>query len=460
MKRFTEFPLKIDLLEALHDMRFLRCTPIQEKALPVALQGLDVSGMAQTGTGKTLAFLIPILDKLVPDGQVQALVICPTRELAIQVGRVASDLGGRIGAKTSVVYGGTALGHQRKEVFAGPDIVVGTPGRVIDFIRTSVIRLRHLKWLVLDEADRMLDMGFIDDVDFILRSAPPSRQTMLFSATLPPEVLRIASRYMHEPVEVKVSPQTLLADRVEQYVYKVPWERKTDLLIDVLRKEKPSLCLVFTAMREATTTIARRLRAVGFEAGSLSSLQTQRTREGIVRMFKEGEFRVLVATDVAARGLDIDGISHVINFDISMDPGDYVHRIGRTARAGKEGRAITFVSGPQDQRRLQAIEKLTKMEIAEVEHSVGRGRPQEASPRESREGRPGRRRPERDGRRGEPSRGRRAASPITAGPVSASPVGEGPEAADASQGGESGGSGRNRRRRRRRPGGPGKPGEP
>ena len=338
MRRFTELSLSIDLLEALHKMSFHRCTPIQEKVIPVALDGRDVSGMAQTGTGKTLAFLVPILQLLKPSGHAQALIVCPTRELARQVGQVASDLGGLVGVRTAVIYGGTSLGSQRKEVFAGPDIIVGTPGRLIDFIQTGVIRMRHIRWLVLDEADRMLDMGFIEDVDFILRSSPPSRQTMLFSATLPPPVMQIASAYMHDAVQVQVSPPTLLADRVVQLVYRVPASRKNDLLVDLLRNDPPDLCLVFTATREATTEVARRLRAAGFEAGSLSSLQTQRTREAIVSMFKSGEFKILVATDVAGRGLDITGISHVVNYDAPMDAGDYVHRIGRTARAGRGGR--------------------------------------------------------------------------------------------------------------------------
>jgi ATP-dependent RNA helicase DeaD len=370
MKRFTEFPIRIDLLEALHELRFLRCTPIQEKVIPEALAGHDVTGMAQTGTGKTLAFLIPILNMLEPSGELQALIICPTRELALQVGDVAEKLGSRIGAKTMVVYGGTSLGSQRKEVFAGPDIIVGTPGRVIDFIKSSVIRLRYVRWLVLDEADRMLDMGFIDDVDFILKNSPRSRQTMLFSATLPPIIMDISLRYMHEPVNLKVSPKSLLADRVEQTVFRVEEKDKPSLLTDLMKRENPDLCLVFTATREATTTLSRRLRSVGLEAGAMSSLQTQRTREGIVRMFKNREFRILVATDVAARGLDIDGITHVVNYDAPMDSDDYVHRIGRTARAGKAGKAFTLISGPRDERRLQAIEKLTGITITVGEHRL------------------------------------------------------------------------------------------
>ena len=385
MRRFTEFPLTIELLEALHDLRFMRCTPIQERVIPVALEGRDVAGMAQTGTGKTLAFLVPILQRLVPAGEVRALIVCPTRELALQVGEVAAALGDRLGVRSTVVYGGTSIGHQRRNMYANPDIVIGTPGRLIDFIRTSVLRMRHLRWLVLDEADRMLDMGFIDDVDFILGSAPPSRQTMLFSATLASPVLEIAKKYMHDPITVQVSPPTLLAEGITQSVYRVSEDRKVDLLADLLRKEAPGLCLVFTATREATTQVARRLRAAGFEAGSLSSLQAQRTREAIVRMFREGEFKILVATDVAGRGLDITGISHVVNYDAPHDAGDYVHRIGRTARAGREGRAITFVSGSRDEQRIREIEKLTGMSIPVGEHPLA----QTAFPREDARSRQG-----------------------------------------------------------------------
>lgn len=445
MIRFTEFPLSIDLLEALHGMRFLRCTPIQEKVIPIALKGRDVSGMAQTGTGKTLAFLVPIFQMLRPKQEVQALVVCPTRELARQVGQVAIELGGSIGVKTAVVYGGTSLGHQRKAMYAGPDLVVGTPGRVIDFIRTSVIRLRHVKWLVLDEADRMLDMGFIEDVDFILRSSPPSRQTMLFSATLPQEVLQIASKYMHDPAQVMVSPAKLLADRVDQTVHRVAGGRKENLLIDLLRDEKMDLCLVFTATREATTRLSRELRAAGFEAGALSSLQTQRTREGIVRMFKSGEFRILVATDVAARGLDIVDISHVINYDISQEPGDHVHRIGRTARAGRAGRAITLVSGPQDERRLRAIEKLTGMPIRVGEPRLASGRP----PRGKGE-KPAERPPSRVRSRAGRERGRPAGRAPT---KSAERSAAGGDAERAAASGGKAGPSRKRRRGRRRGGG-------
>jgi ATP-dependent RNA helicase DeaD len=414
MKRFTEFPLKIDLLEALHDLRFFRCTPIQEQLIPLALDGKDVAGMAQTGTGKTLAFLVPILQMLEPRDQVQALVVCPTRELALQVGQVATELGGRIGVNTSVVYGGTALGYQRKEVYAGPDIIVGTPGRVIDFIKTSVIRLKYLRWLVLDEADRMLDMGFIDDVDFILRSSPPSRQTMLFSATLPPAVMVIASKYMHDPKHVKVSPASLMADKVEHVAYRVDEARKTDLLVDLLREISPEIGLIFTATREATTRLSRRLRSSGFESGSLSSLQTQRTREGIVRMFKSGEFHLLVATDVAARGIDIDGISLVLNYDVPMDPEDYVHRIGRTARAGRAGMAVTLVCGAQEERRLKAIEKLTGVPIPIGKNDLALAGPPCRSRDDDEEA------GERGRRRRQPRRGARGKGP----PVTARPVGE------------------------------------
>jgi superfamily II DNA/RNA helicase len=318
--------------------------------------------MAQTGTGKTAAFLIPILQQIEPSGDVQALVVTPTRELAIQVCGEAEKLARNLPVRAAAIYGGTSHGHQRREIFSGVDIVVGTPGRLIDFVKNAILRMRFLKWLVLDEADRMLDMGFIDDIDFLCRRAPPSRQTMLFSATLPPPILKIAEAYMMNPVQVQVSPSTMVADRVRQDIYRVSERGKMPLLLDILRKESPGRCLIFTARRESTGEIMRWLREQGFEAARLSSLQEQRHREGIMDMFRRGEIHILVATDVAGRGIDIGGITHVINFDIPMEADDYVHRIGRTARAGAEGHAITFVTA-KDLKKLAMIRRLTGMDL-------------------------------------------------------------------------------------------------
>ena len=360
--RFTDLPLDPRLQAGIEAAGYVTCTPIQGRVIPHALQGGDITGMAQTGTGKTAAFLIPILHMLKPSGQVQALIVTPTRELAIQVAGEAEKLGRFMNVKAAAIYGGTSIGHQRREIFGGLDIVVGTPGRLIDFVKSAVLRMRYLRWLVLDEADRMLDMGFIDDIDFLCRRAPLSRQTLLFSATRPPPIVRIAQAYMHHPLEVQISRATIVAEGVRQSIYRVSEDRKMPLLLDILREEAPERCLIFTARRESTGDIMRRLREKGFEAARLSSLQEQRHREGIMDMFRRGEVHILVATDVAGRGIDISGITHVINYDIPMEADDYVHRVGRTARAGREGHAITFVTG-RDLKRLDEIRSYTGLPL-------------------------------------------------------------------------------------------------
>ncbi len=385
--RFATLSLKPELHQSIADAGYVTCTPIQERVIPLALQGKDVTGMAQTGTGKTAAFLIPILQLIEPNGEVQALIITPTRELAIQVCGEAEKLSRGMKVKAAAVYGGTSIGHQRRELFSGVDVVVGTPGRVIDFVKTAVLRLRYLKWLVLDEADRMLDMGFIDDIDFLCRRSPMSRQTLLFSATLPPPVMTIARSYMIHPVEISVSPKTVIAERVRQIIYSVRPNRKMSLLLEVLAREQPDRCLIFTARRESTGEIMRKLREKGYEAARLSSLQEQRHREGIMDMFRRGEVHILVATDVAGRGIDIGDITHVINYDAPMEADDYVHRIGRTARAGREGCAISFVTR-EDQDRIESIRKLTGLDLPitpwgdpEPEGSARSGRPARRSGR-------------------------------------------------------------------------------
>jgi len=360
--KFADLDLKPELQSAIATAGYVELTPIQEQVIPVALESKDVTGMAQTGTGKTAAFLIPMLQLIEPSGQIQALIVTPTRELAIQVTGEATKLSSGLNMKVAAVYGGTSIGHQRRELFNGVDIVVGTPGRLIDFIKTAVLRMRYLKWLVLDEADRMLDMGFIEDIDFLCKRAPLSRQTMLFSATLPAGVLNIARSYMFNPVEISVSPRKMVAERVRQTIYGVSEVRKMPLLFRILQAERPERCLIFTARRESTGEIMRKLRERGWEAARLSSLQEQRHREGIMDMFRRGEIHILVATDVAGRGIDIGDISHVINYDAPREADDYVHRIGRTARAGREGHAISFVTR-DDLETLDAIRKYTGLEL-------------------------------------------------------------------------------------------------
>jgi superfamily II DNA/RNA helicase len=386
---FSELPLDPRLQQGIEAAGYVTCTPIQAQVIPPALEGHDVTGMAQTGTGKTAAFLIPILQMLKPSGEIQALIVTPTRELAIQVCGEAEKIGKFMGVKAAAIYGGTSIGHQRREIFGGVDIVVGTPGRLIDFVKSAVLRMRYLRWLVLDEADRMLDMGFIDDIDFLCRRAPLSRQTMLFSATLPPPIVKIAQAYMMHPVEVKISRLNVVAEGVRQSIYRVSEDGKMPLLLDVLKKETPERCLIFTARRESTGEIMRKLREKGFEAARLSSLQEQRHREGIMDMFRRGEIHILVATDVAGRGIDIGGITHVINYDIPMEADDYVHRVGRTARAGRKGHAITFVTG-RDLKRMEEIRAYTGLDLPLEAPGGHEATDADEAPRSGRSGRRGR----------------------------------------------------------------------
>lgn len=355
---FNDFHFRRELRQALQEADFHTPTPIQQKSIPILLEGSDLIGVAETGTGKTLAFLLPILEQLKPgESDPQAVVICPTRELAIQVAGEADRFGKGLGLRTVLAYGGTSSGSQKRALAAGVDLVVGTPGRLLDFINSAWLSLRKVRWLVLDEADRMLDMGFIRDVDAILRKTPMSRQTMLFSATIPDEIKRLADRYMFHPDTVRTHRGTRVTAKVDHALYSVRSDQKERLLLEVLRRERPVRALIFTATREGTSSLATGLRRHGHDVGSLSSLLSQPNRERALQAFRQGDCRILVATDVAARGLDIIQIDLVVNFDVPMQPEDYVHRIGRTGRMEQSGRAITFVTR-HDERRVAGIERL------------------------------------------------------------------------------------------------------
>jgi superfamily II DNA/RNA helicase len=358
--RLDELNLRPELQQSLAEAGYETCTPIQELTLPESLAGHDLIGVAKTGTGKTAAFVVPILQNLEPGGDPQALVICPTRELALQVGGEVEKLGARLAVRAAVLYGGTSLGPQKQQLLEGVDIVVGTPGRLLDFMTSAYLPMRKIRWLVLDEADRMLDMGFIDDVDKILRRVPMSRQTMLFSATLPGEVMKLAHRYMLYPKEFRVDPGTQVPAAIEQIFLRCSRDRKVDLLRAILRAERPHKTLIFTATRDGTSEIARRLRSDGHEVYPISSNLRQADRERVLHGFRDGTISMLVATDVAARGIDIDDISHVINLDLPMEPQDYVHRIGRTGRVERSGRAISLVE-PRDISVVRQIERLLGM---------------------------------------------------------------------------------------------------
>jgi superfamily II DNA/RNA helicase len=355
---FKDFALLPELQRALDDVGYTEPTPIQAQAIPVLLQGGDLIGVAQTGTGKTLAYLLPIFQKVTLGGHdPMAVVLCPTRELAIQVAGEAERFGAHLGVRTVLAYGGTSSGGQKQDFVRGCDLVVATPGRLLDFINSAWLSTRKVRHVVLDEADRMLDMGFIHDVDAILRRMPMSRQTLLFSATFSEEVRRLSDRYMFHPTTVRVDQRTQVKDTVEHALYPVHRDQKVDLLVALLESERPRKCLIFTATREGTSELARRLRAYRHEVISLSSVLSQANRERALSAFRRGEFDVLVATDVAARGLDITDIDLVVNFDVPMHAQEYVHRIGRTGRAARTGRAMTLVTD-LDRRRVGEIEHL------------------------------------------------------------------------------------------------------
>jgi ATP-dependent RNA helicase RhlE len=367
--KFKDFGLRAEIERALDEAGYDTPTPIQRKAIPILMQGHDLIGVAETGTGKTLAFLLPIFHGLKSGTHdTQALVVCPTRELAIQVAGEAERFGKHLGIRTVLAYGGTSSGDQKRQLGEGVELVVGTPGRLLDFVNSAWLSLRNLRSIVLDEADRMLDMGFIKDVDQIMRRAPMSRQTLLFSATLPDEIRALADRYMLHPEQVKMHRGTRVTTQVDHALYPVTESQKEQLLLELLKRVKPTKTLIFTATREKTSELALTLRRRGHEVLSLSSLLSQANRERCLAAFRNGEFPTLVATDVAARGLDITDIDLVVNFDVPMQAEDYVHRIGRTGRAERTGEAVTLVS-EMDERRVGDIERLLgyKVERRELE---------------------------------------------------------------------------------------------
>jgi ATP-dependent RNA helicase RhlE len=411
--RFDDFDLRPEIRAALDEAGYTVPTPIQQQAVPILLGGEDLIGVAETGTGKTLAFLLPIFQGLrIGESDPQALVICPTRELAIQVAGEAERFGKHLGVRKVVAYGGTSSGDQKRALGSGVELVVGTPGRLLDFVSSAWLSLRNVRSLVLDEADRMLDMGFIDDVDAILRRAPMSRQTMLFSATIPEEVRRLADRYMLHPRTVRMHSGTRVTKQVDHSFYPVPVQQKEALLAEILRREKPAKTLVFTATREGTSEVALRLRRQRHEVVSLSSLLSQANRERALGAFRRGEFDILVATDVAARGLDIDDIDLVVNYDVPMQAEDYVHRIGRTGRAERTGKAVTLVC-ELDGRRAADIEELLGYAVSRVRlegfpYAEMSGRPRSGRPLRGRRP-PARGRPSAASRRR--GRGRRRGGP-------------------------------------------------
>lgn len=360
--KFEDFSLSKETLKSISEIGFEEPTPIQVYAIPLLLNGLDVVGQAQTGTGKTAAFGIPIVERCQKGENPFAIVLEPTRELAVQVSQEINKIGKFKKINVLPIYGGTSIDRQIKTLKRGVDVVVGTPGRIIDHINRKTISLSDIKIVVLDEADEMLNMGFIEDIETILKATPKNRQTLLFSATMPQPIMSIAKKYMKNPEKIRVNTKDVVVSKIKQIFYEVREEDKINALSRLIDVEDPQLAIVFCHTKREVDEVSMKLAQMGYNAGALHGDYTQARREDIIRKFKEGRLDILVATDVAARGLDIQNVTHVINYSIPQNPDSYIHRIGRTGRAGKSGIAITFVT-PREYRHLRLIEKTAKTVI-------------------------------------------------------------------------------------------------
>ncbi|HEP1358566.1 TPA: DEAD/DEAH box helicase [Streptococcus pyogenes] len=361
--KFTEFNLSQDIQSAVVTAGFEKASPIQEMTIPLALEGKDVIGQAQTGTGKTAAFGLPTLNKIrTNENIIQALVIAPTRELAVQSQEELFRFGREKGVKVRSVYGGSSIEKQIKALKSGAHIVVGTPGRLLDLIKRKALILDHVETLILDEADEMLNMGFLEDIEAIISRVPADRQTLLFSATMPAPIKQIGVKFMKDPEHVQIKNKELTNVNVDQYYVRVKEQEKFDTMTRLMDVNQPELSIVFGRTKRRVDEITRGLKLRGFRVEGIHGDLDQNKRLRVIRDFKNDQIDILVATDVAARGLDISGVTHVYNYDITQDPESYVHRIGRTGRAGKSGESITFVS-PNEMGYLSMIENLTKKQM-------------------------------------------------------------------------------------------------
>ena len=364
---FTQLDLNPQLVQAVTERGYTEATPIQESVIPVMLTGRDIIGQAQTGTGKTAAFALPIINNLqARQRHVQALVVAPTRELAMQVSNAMYEYGKHSGVQVLAVYGGTPYGRQISRIKKGVDIIVGTPGRMLDLIKRDVLRLDKVSTVVLDEADEMLSMGFVEDIEEILAATPDQRQTALFSATLPNRIQQLAKNYMTDPEVIRIERKQMTVAAIEQRYYMLNQRDKLNGLVRLFEMEEVTSAIIFAKTRVGTAELANTLNGMGFSAESINGDLSQDARVRVLNRFREGQIDVLVATDVAARGLDIDGISHVFNFDLPLDPEVYVHRIGRTGRAGNTGVAVSLIT-PRETRLLRRIEQYTRQRVARAE---------------------------------------------------------------------------------------------
>ncbi|RFU60655.1 DEAD/DEAH box helicase [Peribacillus glennii] len=363
MTLFSELGLDRTTMKSIEKMGFEEATPIQAQTIPLGLEGKDLIGQAQTGTGKTVAFGIPLMEKIdLKNENVQGIIIAPTRELAIQVSEELFKLGYGKRARVLAVYGGQDIDRQIRALKKKPHIIVGTPGRLLDHIKRKTLRLNGVSTVILDEADEMLNMGFIEDIESILSEVPEERQTLLFSATMPEPIRKIAERFMKEPTIVRVKAKEMTVANIDQYYIELREGEKFEALARLLDIQTPELAIVFGRTKRRVDELSTALNVRGYMAEGIHGDLSQAKRLSVLKKFKEGAIDVLVATDVAARGLDISGVTHVYNFDIPQDPESYVHRIGRTGRAGKHGVAITFVN-PRERGQLQAVERTTKKQM-------------------------------------------------------------------------------------------------
>ncbi len=361
---FADLGIAAPLLKALGDMGFEEPTPIQVQTIPLLLSGRDVVGQAQTGTGKTAAFAVPALQRLDPDApRPQVLVLTPTRELALQVAEEVARIGVHLGAREVAIYGGQPIDRQIRALRAGADVVVGTPGRLLDHLRRGTLRLGHLRTVILDEGDEMLDMGFIDDIEAILQAAPATRQTAVFSATVPPPIRRLVDRYLREPAQVRVTPEHLVAPLIDQVYYEVRGLDRSEALCRILDVEGIDRAIIFCRTKRGVDELAAVLQARGYPCEAIHGDMAQPQRIRALARFRDDAAELLVATDVAARGLDIEGVTHVINYDVAQSPEAHVHRIGRTGRAGRSGTAITLIL-PREWRQLRIISEVSGARIA------------------------------------------------------------------------------------------------
>jgi ATP-dependent RNA helicase RhlE len=416
-KTFDTLGLADALLRAVHDQGYETPTPIQARAIPPALEGRDVLGCAQTGTGKTAAFVLPILQRLAAAGKppagkrpIRALVLTPTRELAAQISESASTYGAHLPLTHTVVYGGVSQGRQERAIRNGIDVLVACPGRLLDLMNQRIVDLRGVEFFVLDEADRMLDMGFIHDVRRIIAKLPQKRQTLFFSATVPPVIRKLADDLLVNPVTVQVAAASCTAEKVKQVVYRVGRKSKLSLLRDLIEDPAMQRTLVFTRTKHGADRVMKRLIKDKVPAEAIHGNKSQNARIRALEAFKGGKVRVLVATDIAARGIDVDSITHVINYELPNEPETYVHRIGRTGRAGNSGHAISFCDS-EEADHLRSIQKLIKQTIPEVKEHAYAGTHIGEEPRPTRQQRPPRQRQasgpgQRRGPRGQSGSGR------------------------------------------------------